>query len=66
MSSATVEDEVKERVQGALLGIGLMFALQAVRAIIPSIGLELFAGCVVMALFSSAMFYLRGRPPPDH
>jgi hypothetical protein len=55
---------MRERVQGALLGIACMLALQAVRAFIPSLGWELFAGGIVMALFSSAMFYLRDRPPP--
>lgn len=43
---------MKERVQGALLGVAVMLALHAVRVFIPSIGWELLAGVVVMVLFS--------------
>jgi hypothetical protein len=55
---------MRERVQGALLGIALMFALFAVRILITSMWWGILAGSIVMALFSWTMFYLRDRPPP--
>jgi hypothetical protein len=55
---------MRERVQGALLGIALMFALFAVRILITSMWWGILAGSIVLALFSWTMFYLRDRPPP--
>jgi ABC-type uncharacterized transport system permease subunit len=57
---------MRERVQGALLGVGAMIALLAVRTLIPSLWGGVLANAFVMALFGWLMFYLdkKKKPPP--